>query len=68
MRRTNVRKSHKELENRMAMAFSLAACGTEPVTILDPGCVAKTFPTYFEVLDSLSQRRNENIIDRSVHG
>ena len=55
-------------DHRMAMAFSLAACGTEPVTILDPGCVAKTFPTYFEVLDSLSQRRNENIIDRSVHG
>ena len=41
-------------DHRMAMAFSLAACGPEPVTILDPGCVAKTFPTYFQVLASLT--------------
>ena len=37
-------------DHRMAMAFSLAACGPEPVVILNPGCVAKTFPTYFEEL------------------
>ena len=42
-------------DHRMAMAFSLAACGPEPVTILDPGCVAKTFPTYFQVLESLAR-------------
>ena len=41
-------------DHRMAMAFSLAACGPAPVTILDPGCVAKTFPTYFDVLASLT--------------
>lgn len=36
-------------DHRMAMAFSLvAACGV-PVTILDPGCTRKTFPTYFKV-------------------
>ena len=33
-----------------AMAFSLAAAGGVPVTILDPGCTRKTFPTYFDVL------------------
>ncbi|KAL1331326.1 hypothetical protein HN51_048588 [Arachis hypogaea] len=37
-------------DHRMAMAFSLAACGDVPVTINDPGCTRKTFPDYFEVL------------------
>ena len=50
---------HCEIEtyddHRMAMAFSLAACGSEPITILDPGCVSKTFPDYFEVLESVSE-------------
>ena len=42
-------------DHGMAMAFSLAACGAESVTILDPGCVSKTFPDYFEVLKSVSE-------------
>ena len=42
-------------DHRMAMAFSLAACGTESITILDPGCVSKTFPDYFEVLETVSE-------------
>jgi len=37
------------LDHRMAMAFSLAGA----VEIRDPGCVAKTFPRYFEVLAGL---------------
>lgn len=36
-------------DHRMAMCFSLAAFGGAPVTILDPACVAKTFPDYFPV-------------------
>ncbi len=40
-------------DHRMAMAFSLAACGDVPVTINDPQCVVKTFPNYFEVLSTL---------------
>lgn len=40
-------------DHRMAMAFSLAACGSVPVTIRDPGCTRKTFPTYFSVFDSV---------------
>ena len=35
-------------DHRMAMCFSLLALGGVPVTINDPGCVAKTFPDYFE--------------------
>jgi 3-phosphoshikimate 1-carboxyvinyltransferase len=35
-------------DHRMAMCFSLAAFGRTAVRINDPGCVAKTFPGYFE--------------------
>lgn len=35
-------------DHRVAMCFSLASFGGVPVTILDPGCVAKTVPDYFE--------------------
>ena len=40
-------------DHRMAMCFSLAAFGPRPVLIRDPGCVAKTFPTYFEEFEKL---------------
>lgn len=30
-------------DHRMAMCFSLVALSDTPVTILDPGCTAKTF-------------------------
>ncbi|QDJ51644.1 3-phosphoshikimate 1-carboxyvinyltransferase [Bordetella hinzii] len=36
-------------DHRMAMCFSLAAFGPAAVRILDPGCVSKTFPNYFDV-------------------
>ncbi|GAA5784798.1 3-phosphoshikimate 1-carboxyvinyltransferase [Chitiniphilus shinanonensis] len=36
-------------DHRMAMCFSLVSLGA-PVRILDPGCTAKTFPTYFDEL------------------
>jgi len=35
-------------DHRMAMCFSLVALGGVPVRINDPGCVAKTFPDYFQ--------------------
>jgi len=41
-------------DHRMAMAFSLAACGGEAVVIENPGCVAKTFPEYFEELERVA--------------
>jgi len=43
-------------DHRMAMAFSLAALGGVAVRINDPGCVAKTFPEYFAVLASITER------------
>lgn len=44
---------HTYDDHRMAMCFSLAAFGQSRVTILDPGCVSKTFPTYFDVYGGL---------------
>ena len=41
-------------DHRMAMCFSLAAFGPLPVRINDPGCVAKTFPDYFEALGAIA--------------
>jgi 3-phosphoshikimate 1-carboxyvinyltransferase len=40
-------------DHRMAMSFALLALRAPGVTIADPGCVAKTFPDYFDVLESL---------------
>ncbi len=40
-------------DHRMAMCFSLAAFGPRPVRINDPGCVAKTFPGYFDAFARL---------------
>ena len=40
-------------DHRMAMCFSLAAFGQASVRIMDPGCVSKTFPTYFDVFKGL---------------
>jgi 3-phosphoshikimate 1-carboxyvinyltransferase len=41
-------------DHRMAMAFSLAACGGVTVNIQDPKCTAKTFPTYFDILEQIA--------------
>jgi 3-phosphoshikimate 1-carboxyvinyltransferase len=54
---------HTYDDHRMAMCLSLAAFNPlaqanarpVPVRILEPGCVAKTFPDYFEALFSLAQ-------------
>ncbi|SDJ71795.1 3-phosphoshikimate 1-carboxyvinyltransferase [Ferrimonas sediminum] len=50
---------HAEIEtyndHRIAMCFSMLAVGGQSVTILDPGCTAKTFPDYFDRLASVSR-------------
>jgi 3-phosphoshikimate 1-carboxyvinyltransferase len=44
-------------DHRVAMCFSLAAFNPArlPIRILDPRCVAKTYPDYFEALFSVSE-------------
>ena len=41
-------------DHRIAMCFSLLALDKASVTINEPECTAKTFPTYFDVLKSIS--------------
>ncbi len=41
-------------DHRMAMCFSLDALGGVPVRINDPGCVAKTFPQYFDAFGAIA--------------
>ncbi|MGD9712108.1 MAG: 3-phosphoshikimate 1-carboxyvinyltransferase [Thermomicrobiales bacterium] len=40
-------------DHRMAMSFAIAGLRSPGVRILDPGCVQKTFPDYFDRLNSL---------------
>ncbi len=40
-------------DHRKAMSFALAGLKIPGVTILDPGCVAKTYPGFWDDLDAL---------------
>ena len=44
-------------DHRMAMSLALIGLVVPGVEIADPGCVAKTFPTYFELLSGLTRGR-----------
>ncbi|MBI5294133.1 MAG: 3-phosphoshikimate 1-carboxyvinyltransferase [Chloroflexi bacterium] len=44
---------HTYNDHRMAMSFALIGLRMDGVTIENPGCVSKTFPNYFDVLESL---------------
>ncbi len=44
---------HTYQDHRMAMSFSLLGLVHPGIEIDDPGCVDKTFPTFFAVLDRL---------------
>jgi 3-phosphoshikimate 1-carboxyvinyltransferase len=44
---------HTYNDHRMAMAFSLIGIRVPGITIENPGCVSKTFPDYFQVLETL---------------
>lgn len=61
---------HTYDDHRVAMCFSLAAFNPAglPIRILDPKCVAKTFPDYFEALFSVVQTPVSNIPVITVDG
>jgi len=66
---------HTYDDHRIAMCLSLAAfnplAGTKPpvpVRILDPRCVGKTFPDYFETLFGLAAARTSDIPVIAVDG
>jgi 3-phosphoshikimate 1-carboxyvinyltransferase len=45
-------------DHRMAMSFSLIGLKHSGIRIADPGCTAKTYPNYFEDLNSLCGYKN----------
>jgi 3-phosphoshikimate 1-carboxyvinyltransferase len=51
----SMRAAHIQTYNdhRMAMAFALIGLRVPGIVIENPGCVSKTFPNYFETLESL---------------
>ena len=61
---------HTYDDHRVAMCFSLAAFNPAglPIRILDPKCVAKTFPDYFETLFSVTKAGSEAIPVITVDG
>jgi len=40
-------------DHRMAMSFALIGLRVPGITIENPSCVSKTFPNFFEVLNTL---------------
>ncbi len=65
---------HTYDDHRVAMCFSLAAFNglvtddTVPVRILEPHCVAKTFPDYFETLFGVVTAKAEDIPVITIDG
>ena len=61
---------HTYDDHRVAMCFSIAAFNPAglPIRILDPKCVAKTFPDYFEALFSVAETDSKNIPVITVDG
>jgi 3-phosphoshikimate 1-carboxyvinyltransferase len=57
-------------DHRMAMCLSLAALNPDrvPVRILEPQCVGKTFPGYFDALFGVAHARPEDVPVITVDG
>jgi 3-phosphoshikimate 1-carboxyvinyltransferase len=53
-------------DHRMAMAFSLVGLRIPGVTIENPDCVSKTFPNFFEVIETLHQSQSDKIVTASA--
>lgn len=47
---------HTYDDHRMAMSFALSGLRVDGVTIEDPGCVAKTFPGFFDTWHQLGRK------------
>ncbi len=50
---TTTAKIHTYADHRIAMSFALAGIFMPGLTILDPGCVAKTYPNYWRDMSAL---------------
>ncbi len=54
-------------DHRMAMSFALLGLRAPGIEIADPGCVAKTFPGYFAMLDGLRAHDDDGASDDGAH-
>jgi 3-phosphoshikimate 1-carboxyvinyltransferase len=59
---------HTYDDHRMAMCASLTAFGGQAVRILDPACVAKTYPDYFEALFGLARAEPDQVPVIAIDG
>jgi 3-phosphoshikimate 1-carboxyvinyltransferase len=53
-------------DHRMAMSFALLGLRAPGIAIADPGCVAKTFPAYWQVLDELRAVGSTTAADKAA--
>jgi 3-phosphoshikimate 1-carboxyvinyltransferase len=51
-------------DHRMAMSFALAGLRVPGIQVADPGCVAKTFPGYWDLLDELRSPQDDGTMVR----
>ncbi|HET7093045.1 MAG TPA: hypothetical protein VFI22_06200, partial [Thermomicrobiales bacterium] len=52
-------------DHRMAMSFAVAALRLPGIRLRDPGCVAKTFPDFFERLDDVVEESSRRAVGKS---
>jgi len=52
-------------DHRMAMSFALLGLRASGITIADPGCVAKTFPAFWDTFESLRSGGNATMVERA---
>ncbi len=57
---------HTYDDHRMAMSFALLGLRQPGIVIADPGCVRKTFPTFFSVLGELAETETETETETTV--
>jgi 3-phosphoshikimate 1-carboxyvinyltransferase len=53
-------------DHRMAMSFAVMGLRSPGITVADPHCVGKTFPDFFQVLDSLTVGGNASMWPRPL--
>ncbi|MDW3179375.1 MAG: 3-phosphoshikimate 1-carboxyvinyltransferase [Acidimicrobiia bacterium] len=55
-------------DHRMAMSLALLGLVDEPVTISDPGCSAKTYPGYWDMLEELRSSARQSPLVLAIDG
>jgi len=53
-------------DHRMAMSFAIAGLRVPGIQIANPGCVAKTFPRFWQLLDELRSPSPSGTMVRSL--